>query len=216
MFKTMVNKTPKIYHILHIDNLESIVKDGFLFCDRKITANRGNIKTIGMSKIKERRMALPLESHSGLYVGDCVPFYFSPRSIMLYILHKQNNPDITYRGKQDDIIHLEGDLYKTINWADEHGKKWAFTTSNAGAYSFQDYNDLGHLDKINWQAVNAWAWKKCREEKQAEFLIEDHFPISLVSRVGTMTENISNKVKNILAEKFPRINAEIIPGWYYQ
>jgi CxxC-x17-CxxC domain-containing protein len=38
-----------------------------------------------MNKIKERRLKLPLSSHFNLFVGDCVPFYFCPRSVMLYV-----------------------------------------------------------------------------------------------------------------------------------
>ncbi len=44
--------------------------------------------TIGMSSIKRRRsIERTLNSHPDLHVGDCVPFYFRPRSVMLFLLH---------------------------------------------------------------------------------------------------------------------------------
>jgi len=76
--------------------------------------------TIGMTAIKTRRLSLPLESHPDLHVGDCVPFYFCPRSVMLYLIHQANHPDLSYRGGQGSIIHLEADLHETVARADSH------------------------------------------------------------------------------------------------
>jgi len=73
----------KIYHIVHIDNLPSIITDDFLFSDAEMRKRLKNNVAIGMDKIKNRRLTLPLISHKRLYVGECVPFYFCPRSPML-------------------------------------------------------------------------------------------------------------------------------------
>ncbi len=77
---------PKIYHIVHVDRLASIIADGGLLCDAAI-AERGPVgTTIGLNDIKRRRLTeLRLSSHRGLYVGACVPFYFCPRAVMLYV-----------------------------------------------------------------------------------------------------------------------------------
>src|SRR5262245_56905248 len=132
--------------------------------------------TIGMSEIKKRRLTLQIGCHLGLRVGDCVPFYFCPRSIMLYLLHQGNHPNLTYAGGQGPIIHLESDLYAAVQWADHQGSRWAFTLSNAGAYYFESRGDLGQLGEINWDAVHAQRWSgqgvDFKEGKQAEFLIE--------------------------------------------
>lgn len=105
---------PKIYHILHVDRLPIVVSNGFLWCD-SIMNNRTNAgTTIGMGEIKQRRLTNPLSSQPGLHVGDCVPFYFCPRSIMLYILWQANHPDLQYRGGQQPIIHLQADLRSTV------------------------------------------------------------------------------------------------------
>ena len=62
-----------------------------------------------------------------------MPFYFCPRSIMLYILHMGNHPDISYREGQGPIIHLQADLMASIQWAEKHKVRWAFSDRNAGA-----------------------------------------------------------------------------------
>lgn len=127
---------PKIYHIVHVDRLQSIVEDSWLWCDAEILRRSPPGTTIGMNKIKQRRLnELTLTSHQNLKVGDCVPFYFCPRSIMLYLIYQANHTELCYRGGQGPIVHLEADLRQTITWAEEHDQRWAFTLSNAGAYT---------------------------------------------------------------------------------
>lgn len=71
-----------------------------------------------MNGIKQRRLSeLRLISHPDLHVGDCVPFYFCPRSIMLYLINQANHPDLQYRGGQGPIIHFEVDLHASVTWA---------------------------------------------------------------------------------------------------
>lgn len=64
---------PKIYHIVHVDRLPSIITDGYLWCDAQIVRRATSGTTIGMGKIKERRLQKTLNSFPDLHVGDCVP-----------------------------------------------------------------------------------------------------------------------------------------------
>lgn len=90
-----------------------------------------NVDTaIGMSTIKQRRLnENSLMSHFGLMVGDCVPFYFCPRSVMLFLIHKQSQ-ELSFKGGQEPIIHLMSDLHAAVGWANENNKRWASTLSN--------------------------------------------------------------------------------------
>lgn len=97
----------RIYHITHVDNLASILSHDGLLSDAEMIARGGPQVAVGMSTIKQRRLRLPVKCHAGDYVGDYVPFYFCPRSIMLYLLHMGNHPELSYRGGQGPIVHLE-------------------------------------------------------------------------------------------------------------
>ncbi len=180
----MVPENPKIYHIVHVDRLASIIADGHLWSDATMTARQGVGTTIGMSNIKQRRLNLPLNSHPDLHVGACVPFYLCPRSVMLYLLFKANDRDLGYRGGQEPIVHLMADLKQTADWAEAHGQRWAFTTTNAGSRFFDDYTNLAQLDQVDWSAVKATYWMGQKDGKQAEFLVERQFPWHLISGVG--------------------------------
>ncbi len=118
---------PKLYHITHVDNLPAILAEGGLCSDAMMAARGGPAAAIGMGQIKERRLVLPVRCHLGDRVGDYVPFYFCPRSIMLYLICMANHPGLTYRGGQGPIMHLEADLRETVGWAEGEGCRWAFS-----------------------------------------------------------------------------------------
>ncbi len=207
---------PHIYHIVHVDRLPNIVGANRLWCDAEVSRRQPAGTTIGMSDIKRRRLEeLTLTSRPGLHVGACVPFYFCPRSIMLYLLYKSNHHELTYRGGQGPIVHLEADLHETVAWAEENGKRWAFTLGNAGAYYFEDRCDLARLTDIDWAAVAARNWTQCKEGKQAEFLVESEFPWPLVLRVGVYSQSVHNQVTAALAGAAHRPKVETRPDWYY-
>ncbi|MDQ2695128.1 MAG: DUF4433 domain-containing protein [Pseudomonadota bacterium] len=206
---------PKIYHIVHVDRLPSIIAASCLWCDAEIVRRAPPGTAIGMSHIKQRRLGLTLTSHPQLHVGDCVPFYFCPRSIMLYLIHQANHPDLIYRGGQGPIVHLEADLRQTVAWAEGHGLHWAFTLSNAGAYYFEDRCNIAALDEIDWNAVQAVDWRQCKEGKQAEFLIEHQFPWKLVSRIGVQSRQVYGQVAAALRVASHKPQIEVKPDWYY-
>ena len=212
----------KIYHILHVDRLASVLADGCLWCDAEIARRAPPGTTIGMNSIKQRRLnELTLASHPGLYVGECVPFYFCPRSIMLYVISCGNHNELAYTGGQQPIIHLESDLRQVVAWADENDRRWAFTTSNAGSRFFDDYADLGELTRLNWSAIQTNHWGgsgvdlSIKEGKQAEFLIEHSFPWHLVERIGVINNTIYTQVVHALAGAVHRPPVEVRRDWYY-
>ncbi len=211
---------------MHVDRLSSIIADGNLWCDAEIerrqAANPGMGTTIGLNSIKQRRLtSLTLASHPGLYVGQCVPFHFCPRSVMLYMISQANHPKLAYHGGQRPIIHLEADLHQSVAWANQNGRRWAFTLSNAGSNYYKDRSDLARLDEIDWEAVQANRWagegipSSVKEGKQAEFLVEQSFPWELASRIGTRSPQVRERVRELLRKADHQPRVEMMPDWYY-
>ncbi|MDX2034154.1 MAG: DUF4433 domain-containing protein [Blastocatellia bacterium] len=209
---------PKIYHITHLHNLPRIVEAGGLWSDAERIARGLDCRIVGMSEIKRRRLEeLDVHCHPGTKVGQYVPFYFCPRSIMLFILHKANHPDLQYRAGQRPIVHLQADLQKTIEWAETCAMPWAFSTSNAGTKYANFYGSLDQLNEVNWAAIAANDWKASavKEGKQAEFLIRDWFPWFLVEKIGVIDRAVSQEVENLLpnVSHLPLVSIE--RDWYY-
>jgi len=207
---------PKLYHIAHVDRLPSIVADGCLWCDAEVARRRPVGTMIGMNTIKQRRLSeLRLNSHPDLHVGGCVPFYFCPRSVMLYLIYQANHPELAYRGGPEPIIHFEADLHAVAAWAQANSRRWAFTLSNAGARYFEDRCNLAQLDEIDWDAVQARDWQQRKEGKQAEFLLQHSFPWTLVQRIGVQSPAVYRQVANALPAQGHRPAVEIRTDWYY-
>lgn len=210
-----VPANPKIYHIVHVDNLASIIAAGGLLSDAEMAGRPGGT-VIGMGRIKARRLnELSLSCHPALRVGQCVPFYFCSRSVMLFMIHKRNE-ELTYRGGQEPIVHLEADMRATIDWAQANGRRWAYTLSNAGSYYFEDRSSLDDLGDVNWNSVNARQWAgAAKDGKQAEFLIEQAFPWHLVERIGVHSQPIAPRVAAAMHGAAHRPVLEIKRDWYY-
>lgn len=211
-----VPNRPKIYHIVHVDNLASIVADGCLWADAVMVRRQGGT-VIGMDSIKRRRLALPVSCHRDTHVGDYVPFYFCSRSVMLYVIHRANLPELTYRGGQQPIVHLEADLLRAVQWAAANRRRWAFSLSNAGAIYAQFRSELERLGDINWDAVAATDFRPpdIKEGKQAEFLVQQSFPWDLVERVGVHSQAIVSRVSGAMERAPHRPRIEIRRDWYY-
>jgi hypothetical protein len=171
-----------------------------------------------MKEIKRRRLEeLAVDCHPSTRVGEYVPFYFCPRSIMLYLLHMGNHPDVSYRGGQGPIVHLEADLHSVVRWANREGVRWAFSNSNAGARYAAFFNEVDRLGDLDWGAIAANDWKAAmvRERKQAEFLLERYFPWALIERIGVIDPGRAQAVSElqIAAEHKPEIVVQ--RNWYY-
>ena len=145
-----------------------------------------------------------------------MPFYFCPRSIMLFLINRANHPDLDYRGGQDPIVHLEADLLEVVKWADLQRKRWAFTLSNAGAVYTEFRRDLSQLGEVDWEAVVAEDFRspQIKEGKQAEFLVE-FFPWHLIRRIGVINEVTKAHVLEILGRAAHRPTVAVRREWYF-
>lgn len=173
-----------------------------------------------MSHIKKRRLTeIEVGCHPGTYVGQYTPFYLCPRSIMLYILHKGNHPDITYTGGQGPIIHLEADLIECAGHAEAEGIPWACSTRNASIKYEPDmfFNQLQALNRLDWSAIetNSWSDPQIKDRKQAEFLMYDSFPWHLVRRIGVCDQGRKAEVERILAGTAAPPEVAVKRDWYY-
>ncbi len=222
--RSRVPDHPQLYHITHLQNLASISGDGYIWSHGEVERRGAGSRKIGMDRIKAGRLhTQTLSSHAGLPVGECVPFNFCPRSVMLHVIHT-GHPDLAYRGGQKPVVHLQVDMPDAIDWARSRDLCWAFTTSNAGAEEFDDYNDLAFLDRIDWDVVLDPDWRyrlrgktfeEAKAARQAEFLVEIAVPWSLVRRIGVCSQEVANQARAALdgAEYVPDV--EVQPTWYY-
>lgn len=209
---------PKIYHITHVDNISKIIREGVLWSDAERIRQSLDCEVVGMSEIKRRRLEeIEVDCNPRTMVGHYVPFYFCPRSVMLYILHKGNNPGLTYHGGQGPIVHLRADLRTVLAWAKNEGRRWAFSKGNAGAYYAEFFNEARRLSDLPWEFIAQTDWRDpdIKEAKQAEFLIEGSFPWELIEAIGVMDVAREQQVTNAVRKADHRPRVAVERSWYY-
>ena len=204
-----------IYHITHIDNLPKIIAAGGLWSDAGVRQRQASGVVIGYEHIKQARMEKEVPCHPGTNVGDYVPFYFCPRSTMLYVINRGNN-ELNYKGGQTPIIHL----VSTVEYAAQvlQQQRMAFTEGNARTSVTRFFSDLALLEsEVDWNAIKATDWQDptVKERKQAEFLVHDSFPWEGICVIGVMNAEVERQVSQLLADADHKPTVKILPAWYY-
>lgn len=200
-----------IYHITHLNNLERIIAEGGLRCDRG--AQELKAVNIGHRHIKERRMNRCVPVGPGGTVGDYVPFYFAPRSPMLYAISRGAVEG--YADGQRPVIYL----CSAAESVEEAGLHWVFTEGHADMDYTDFFDDLKDLDKVDWNLMGARYWRDTDEDgdrtrrRQAEFLVHEFFPWELVSYIGAYDRSIAEKAGEIIKGGSAAVGVE--RGWYY-
>lgn len=157
-----------IYHITDVENLPGILAAGGLRSDAAMAAHEPTV--IGYGHIKQRRMTeIRVDCCGGRFVGEFVPFYFCPRSPMLYAVNQGNAG--RQRGCQRSIVHI----VSTIGAAISQNRPWAISDGNAGAFHTEFFSDLAVLSQLDWEAIRATQWQGRTHQKSAEFLLADFF-----------------------------------------
>jgi hypothetical protein len=205
----------KVYHITHIRNLKSIIERGGLLSDNAMDEENVRHVEIAYSNIKERRARTPVPLDPGGTLANYVPFYFAPRSPMLYALHTGFVEG--YTEGQEPILHL----VTTVDIVNEKKLPFVFTDGHA-VMTFSDfYNRLDDLDKIDWEIMKATYWNDTPQDndrsrrRQAEFLIHKFLPWNLIEGIGAINERTVERVNEILSSLREPPEVTIQKKWYY-
>jgi hypothetical protein len=136
---------------------------------------------------------------------------------MLFVIHCANHPELSYRGGQEPIVHLEADLHAVVAWATTTRTRWAFSLSNAGAYYTEFRSRVEDLDQLDWTAIAAADFRstEVKERKQAEFLVHGRLPFTLVERIGVSSAAVHAKANRALAGHVHRPGIDVARSWYF-
>ncbi len=198
-----------IYHITDVANLPGILAEEGLHSDAMM-AKRTPEVVIGYDHIKKRRLKeIPVPCCGWRYVGEFVPFYFCPRSPMLFTINKGNTGRPA--GCQRTVVHLVSTMAAGIGT----GKAWAVSSGNAGAFHTTYSAKAEALDGLDWPAIRAVQWQGKQHQKMAEFLVADFFPWAAIQEIGCHNLTVAGRVREILATAAHRPTVGVKTDWYY-
>lgn len=205
-----------IYHITHIANLTGIIADGGLWCDRLRAVRAAGVVSIAHQHIKERRAKRQVPVAAGGTLADYMPFYFAPRSPMLFTIHRGNVQG--YTEGQRPIVHL----LSTVETAVALNKAWAFTDGHAEMAISQFFADLEQLPEVvDWAIMRSQYWNDTADDndrkrrRQAEFLVHELFDWHAINRISVHDNAVQRQVEMVLPNIDHGPEVVVEPGWYY-
>lgn len=202
-----------LFRITHIKNLDFILKNGIPCKNSHI--KDPNFVPIGYPTLIEERSSVnvPVEPYGVL--ADYVPFYFTVKSPMLYVITKGNDPEVI-KTNPDEIIYLVSSVEKII----EYSLKFVFTDRHARLKHAKFYTQVQDLEKLNWSIINSPNWgrqygSERMEIKQAEFLVHRHVPVDALIEIACKDEEKEKLIKEKLNLYNKKIIVKIRRDWYF-
>ncbi|GAA1447082.1 DUF4433 domain-containing protein [Nocardiopsis tropica] len=208
----------KVTHFTHVDHLATVIERGLL-SDTAAQAAGVLTTEVGNLGIKDRRRQSAVPVPPGGAVADHVPFYFAPRSPMMFSISKGNVP--SYKGGTARLIYL----VTTLERLHELGHRPVLTDRNA-ALNYTEYRvfdppDLIDDDFIDWGLMSQNYWNNTLDEPQrmerrmAEALVHERVSWEAITMIGTRSQVVADEVLAILAVTQSDVPVHIQPDWYF-
>jgi hypothetical protein len=203
---------PRIYHFTDVGNLPGIIATRELRCHRAAPT----AVEVGSASIKASRSEIEVPCGPGGMVCDYVPFYYAPRSPMLYTIMRGNVPGVS--SDQRRLIYLA----TTTDATYEAGLACVFTDGNAATSYTQFGSDPTALATlVDWQVMRLQYWANTAEDgdrrrrRMAEFLVHRAVPLELIGEVGVFNDEMRARVAGLASAAGWDITIRIRRGWYF-
>lgn len=213
-----------VYHFTHVSHLPAIVRDGLL-SDSAMNASGSLMHEAGDRGIKDqrRRRVVPC-GHCGV-VADYVPFYFAPRSPMLYRI---TNPHglagggvTTYDGAADELVYLVTSVERLY----QAGLSLVLTDRNAATSVARFQCDAAtwfEPEFIDWPLMSAQLWHDTTEypdrmaRRMAECLAHQRVPWALFVKVAVANAAVAQEAHDALSSAGEHeMTTVLAPSWYF-
>jgi hypothetical protein len=204
-----------LYHMTHLDNLPGILQSGCLHCQQQLSRSGLHPVSIAYPGIQDRRLGTTVPCGPGGVLHDYVPFYFAPRSPMLYAIHK--NRVEAYDGGQTPILHL----VSSVPQIQTTGHQFVFTDGHATMAFSRFFTEPDELDQLDWPLMKATYWRDTPQDpdrkrrRQAEFLVYNKVNVSAFIGIGVINKQIQQRVEKLLQTHHIELPVRIRRNWYY-
>lgn len=202
-----------IWRIVHRDNLPWVLDNG-LHCGNS-PVRAPNWVSIGNQELIDKRARHMVPAPPGGFLNDYVPFYFTPFSVMMRNI-RSGRGGVQQR-ENDEILILVSSLHHVA----AQGLPFLFTDSHAYYRWATYYDDLAHLDKVDWPLLQARDFKRDPDDPakferyQAEALVHRHCPVSGLIGIVCYSEAIKIGVNAQVQAKGLGLQVHSRPGWYF-
>ena len=216
----------RLFHITAIGNLASICAQRALVSKNTIAQQPGAYINIAHQGAQGARAVRLVPNPPGGNIHDYVPFYYAPRSPMLFTINRGNVQGCNLT--QTDIVHFETSVANVLL----HGEPFVIYDRNATLAYSSAYTQLADLQNIAWDLITenpqldgfCKFWKSDpsnqryvdrMEKRMAEFLVRSHVPLTAITRIGVLNQQKQQQVQQILQSHQIHIPVVVMPAWYF-
>ena len=217
----------RIFHITPIANLAKIFTAREIHSKNVLLAKGEAHESIAHASIQSRRATKRVTIAPGGVIHDYVPFYFAPRSPMLYSIQNGKVDGCSWR--QQDIVHIESTVERVVAC---EGKFVVYPLNAALDYSADCFNNIEGVNQVDWSIFleeplldgyskyfhsrpNPTNHFMRMEKRQAELLVYGSVPLSAITRIGVMSDVKRIEVAHILSQHGVELSAEVKSNWYF-
>jgi hypothetical protein len=170
----------------------------------------------GDREIKERRRHLVVPIAPKGSPADYVPFYFAPRSPMLFRINK--GQVATYAEGQQFLIYFVTTVEKIINAE----LTYVYSDGNCANDVTTYYASIDGIEEhVDWEVMKATNWANTAEDvdrmrrRMAEFLVHREVPLDTFVGIATFDDEIRNQVQNQFQQHGREIYIAARREWYF-
>jgi hypothetical protein len=211
----MAPQPTTVFHITRRENLPSILAAGGLWARNRHPQAGVACRGIAFPSIQDRRARTVVPCGPGGTLHDYVPFFFTPRSPMLYTIHRGNVPDCP--DGQRPIIQLA----TTAQALYTAGRHCVFTDGHAIMALSNFFTDPADLGRVDGTVMRSALWANTADDadrmrrRQAEFLVRDFVPWESIAEIGVIDLPTKRHVAGLLGGAAHRPAVSVRRGWYY-
>lgn len=180
------------------------------------------VADVGDAGVEDSRRRRKVQLGPGGVVADYVPFYFAPRSPMLYRIACDHRDPIAgrYAGGENQLVYLVTSVERVVG----SGRPWVVSDGNAAAFVSRFTTEAADLvSLVDWPLMTARIWANDADDpdrqrrRMAELLVHQRLPLETLLGYATRTEELARQVRGILtAAGRPGDYVAVRPGWYYE
>jgi hypothetical protein len=197
------------FRLVYIDNLAIYLRRRALHAPNHSPADGEVWRATHDVDIQGRRAARAVSAGPGGVLLDYVPFYFGPRSPMLYRLHTGWVDG--YTEGQEPIVTL----VVAVEEIAAAGHHLVFTDGQALVQYTSFYDELSRLGELDWETIHTTSWNKTPEDpdrqrrKQAEFPAHRELPWDLVRGIAVCNDAAVRRVEALLSTFDPSLSRPV-------
>jgi ssDNA thymidine ADP-ribosyltransferase, DarT len=206
------------YHFTHFSNLAQIERDGELRSDSLVSRSGGLSVEVGDPDLKAKRRQFVVPVPPGGVLADYVPFYFAPRSPMLFRAANGRVPG--FDGGQDALVFVVVELDSLIL----AGRSVVVTDGHPIARLTRFLPDRASIEEgVDWELMAEPRWANTNldgdrlRRRQAELLVNSGVRLGEVLGFAVRTAETQQLVAEVLSSSgFANLPVLVRPGFYHE